>query len=210
MDILIKKFIDELPTEATIKSDLEKCTKAFNDNLDKLKEIGKAIRGIILGEAPQNFENYFYNSKGNKSGTAFLSPTSINGVKDQEELIEYLNSKGVIVIDLFPLPLPTYYYTSTSFYKTDKNCIKVIEEYWNKIIETIKIHNNGSHESIVLGVRYKKITQSNKNGHKKMYNQFIDKLKKVIELENQPLELWSDNMPVNTDKLKELIKNLIE
>ena len=42
MDILIKKFIDELPTEATIKSDLEKCTKAFNDNLDKLKESTRA------------------------------------------------------------------------------------------------------------------------------------------------------------------------
>jgi hypothetical protein len=72
----------------------------------------KPVKFLIVGEATVSWDNYFYNSKADT--TSFLSPSHF-GCKDKKALIQFFGENGILVFDLYPLPLPTFIYDKVAF-----------------------------------------------------------------------------------------------
>ena len=72
----------------------------------------KPVQFLIVGEATVSWDNYFYNPNANT--TSFLSPSHF-GCKDKTALIQFFEKNGILVFDLYPLPLPTFIYDKVAF-----------------------------------------------------------------------------------------------
>lgn len=186
------KSMPLLPSPIQIMNDLINCKMAFDANLLK---VTKPIRAFIIGEAPQTFSNYFYNP--NFSGSSFMRPNDLNKkFKNYSDLVSALNCKGIVVIDLFPLPIPSAYYKNTNFFDQLE-----LSQYWDDLFSRLP-----TAEKLTIGIRYKKI----KNDHFVKYQQF----QKALDFFYKPLPaistemLGSNNMPIERDLFKAFYSSL--
>ncbi len=123
----------------------------WNDNLLK---ITKPIKFLIIGEAPINAKNYFYNP--NSTQTSFLTPSHFGcnrvNSKDKMQLIEYLNENGILVFDLYPLPLSTFIYDNVNLNCVDIDYERAMVDYYSKLLTIIN-------EKTIIVLRYSKLVE---------------------------------------------------
>ncbi len=182
----LNKFRESLPKDRTILQDYQYVQKAFEDNLDMLSGKGQKIRCLIIGEAPQSYEKYFYNP-GNKKDTAFLRKRSLLNALDEPartlnktEMLYILASKGILIVDLYPLPLDSYYYKDISYYDSEE-----LQNYWSDIVRKL---NGLIAQDCMLAVRYNKLANT------KNFNEFKDLLEEKLGIEKrEPILLGSVN-----------------
>lgn len=99
--------------------------------IDGIKE---PIKYLIIGEATVSWANYFYNEQAKT--TSFLNPDHF--IKNnKEELIAYFQSEGILVFDLYPLPLPTFIYDNIKFDCSDDIYNLALCEYFNLVKELL-------------------------------------------------------------------------
>jgi hypothetical protein len=90
-------------------------------------QITKPVKYLIIGEATVSYKNYFYNPE--SAITSFLTPRHFNcGTKG--DLIELFQNEGVLVFDLYPLPLPTFIYDNVKFDCSNTTYIDLLNEYF--------------------------------------------------------------------------------
>ena len=112
---------------------------------------------IILGEASQSHAEYIYNPANNRQN--FLRKEMVRRLlgKDIHEVdgngyFELLAEKGIVIIDLMPLPLKTEFYKEKIYLPNEE----VLKEYWRIRISALReLIEEADHVS--LCVRYKKI-----------------------------------------------------
>lgn len=122
---------------------------------DNLKSINKPIDYLIIGEATQSYENYFYNTNANT--TSFLNPAHF-GCKNKSDLINFFNKNGVLVFDLYPLPLSTFVYDNIKFDCSDNAYKDAMVEHFDSIKPLI-------HQNTNIVLRYSKLyCEKIKNG----------------------------------------------
>lgn len=111
---------------------------------NKLKE---PIKYLIIGEATQNLDNYFYNPS--SKTTPFLSPVHF-GCSSKLELLQKLEDLNAMVFDLYPLAIATSYY--------DKRAIAHSITLEGLMKDYFKLHLDGriNHETEIV-VRYTKL-----------------------------------------------------
>lgn len=170
--------------------------EAFNWVLQIFNKYKKQIRYIILAEAPTSYSSYFYNPV-NENSSAFLTKNNISiatnkKIDSKYKMILELVKYGILIIDLYPLPLPTMYYSN----KVLLYDIAELENYWNEIIKDL----NGlcdKNTEIVLRYSNKRNTNSIKD--------FIDKFDKIFgTINNNPTSIGRKDMHVDQNKLNNL------
>jgi len=110
-----------------------------------LASITKPIKYLIIGEATVSWANYFYNE--DSKSTSFLSPTHFVA-KGKKALIDFFNKNGVLVFDLYPLPLPPWIYKNIKFDCKDAMYRKELIDYYQLVKDKI------NSETIIV-LRYK-------------------------------------------------------
>ncbi len=150
----IGKFINEADLElskSNLRLDREKIIRehelVINDWKVIVKNIKNPIKFLIVGEATVSYSNYFYNLKATK--TPFLNPADF-GCQNKTDLIRCFNSNGILVFDLYPLPLPTFIYDNVKFDCTNPNYCAELNNYYDSVKSLID-----DETKIVL--RYKKL-----------------------------------------------------
>ncbi len=150
----IGKFINEAELElskSNLRLDREKIIRehelVINDWKVIVKNIKNPIKFLIVGEATVSYSNYFYNLKATK--TPFLNPADF-GCQNKTDLIRCFNSNGILVFDLYPLPLPTFIYDNVKFDCTNPNYCAELNNYYDSVKSLID-----DETKIVL--RYKKL-----------------------------------------------------
>lgn len=93
------------------------------------------IKYLIIGEATVSWANYFYNEQAKT--TSFLNPFHFNEKNNKEELITYFQNEGILVFDLYPLPLPTFIYDNIKFDCNDDLYNLALCEYFKLVIELL-------------------------------------------------------------------------
>jgi hypothetical protein len=130
----------EINKEAVIEEVLNIETN-FKSNMEEFKKKGKKIKNVIVGEATQSLENFIYNADGIPDNV-FLANNLLN--KDEkamnakirgEILRTNLQDKGILILDLYLLPLPSFIYNDYRPKKRkDKKaweaCLKIYEKNW--------------------------------------------------------------------------------
>lgn len=112
--------------------------EAFNWVLQVFKKNEKKIRYIILAEAPISYSSYFYNPI-NEKDSLFITKKNVSIatnklIESKYKMILELITHGILIIDIYPLPLPTFYYSNkVPFYE-----IAELDNYWNEIIKDLK------------------------------------------------------------------------
>ena len=114
-----------------------------------MASITKPIKYLIIGEATVSWANYFYNE--DSKSTSFLSPTHF-GVKGKKALIDFFNKNGVLVFDLYPLPLPSFIYDKIHFDCGDSLYKKALIDHYKIILKLID-------DQTVIVLRYKSLEQ---------------------------------------------------
>lgn len=110
----------------TMMNEYDEVKMAWDENLKSIKE---PIEYVIIGEATCSFANYFYNPKANS--TSFLNPKHF-GCKNKGDLIKFFNKNGVLVFDLYPLPLSTFIYDNIKFDCNDSAAYRAaLESYYS-------------------------------------------------------------------------------
>jgi hypothetical protein len=112
----ILKHVNEKLKKHKLQLIEEDVVKEHNKVMDAWKNvienITKPVDFLIVGEATTSWDNYFYNPAAKT--TNFLSPSPF-GFESKAELISFFKEKGVLVFDLYPLPLPTFIYDNIKF-----------------------------------------------------------------------------------------------
>jgi hypothetical protein len=125
------------------------------------------IKYLIIGEATVSWANYFYNE--DSKSTSFLSPTHF-GKKSKKELIDLFNKNGVLVFDLYPLPLPSFIYDKIHFDCGDSLYKKALIDHYKIILEIID-------DQTVIVLRYKSLEQ--RCEWKIFIKQILDKIQEI-------------------------------
>jgi hypothetical protein len=130
----ILNHVNQALTVYNIALDDMEVSKEFNDVCkdwnDVVKTTIKPINFLIIGEATTCSANYFYKLKANT--TSFLDPSHFN--KDSKsELIDFFKKEGILVFDLYPLPLPTFIYDNVKFDCTNSQYKMALEKYYEKL-----------------------------------------------------------------------------
>lgn len=99
-----------------------------------MASITKPIKYLIIGEATVNWANYFYNEQAKI--TSFLNPLHFNK-KNKAELIAYFRKEGILVFDLYPLPLPTFIYDNIKFDCSNVLYNEALSEYFSLVINLL-------------------------------------------------------------------------
>lgn len=155
--------------------------KAWNENLKSIKE---PIEYVIIGEATVSSNNYFYNPKANS--TSFLNPKHF-GCENKDELIKFFNKNGVLVFDLYPLPLSTFIYDNIKFDCNDDAYRAALKSYYS----VLKSKINDDTKIILRYAKLKKRCESS------IFMSTIDR--KVLKF----MDISSSNMGANQLKIKE-------
>lgn len=131
---MIKPLIEKVKEKLEIhkltlaESSVEKEYAQVESTWDGIaKTIFQPVKYLIIGEATVSYKNYFYNSSSKQ--TPFLTPKHFN-CSNKNELIELFQEKGVLVFDLYPLPLPTFIYDNVSFDCKDPDYKRLLNEYY--------------------------------------------------------------------------------
>ncbi len=164
-----------------VTNEYNKVKTAWDKNL---KVIKRPIKYVIIGEATVSYDNYFYNRKGDT--TSFLNPKHF-GCKNKNELIDFFNNNGVLVFDLYPLPLSTFIYDNIKFDCNDNAYRAALESYYS-----VLKHRINDDTKIIL--RYAKLK---KRCESSIFMSTIDR--KVLEF----MDISSSNMGANQLKIKE-------
>ena len=206
----VEKFRESLPNKSTILKDYDDVHKAFMDNLSRLKGKGKEIRYLIVGEAPQSYVKYFYNPA-NEKDTAFLRKTSVlnalgkQGKKQKKsEMLEILSDYGILIVDLYPLPLDSYYYKHPNFYDR-----KELESYWCGIIKEL---SGMVSQKCKIAVRYNKLADRSDFIRFKelLENEFNIKPVDPVKLgggSEKPDGGRTNNMDINETEFRKILNN---
>lgn len=149
----LNKFRESLPDDESILKDYEKVHEAFLVNLSNNKNTKREIRCLVIGEAPQSYEKYFYNTEKNKD-TPFLRrkvlfPDPKGEPLEKADILKFLASKGIMIVDLYPLPLDSFYYKHPNFYDR-----KELESYWGGIMKEL---SGMVSQKCKIAVRYNKL-----------------------------------------------------
>ena len=125
----------------------------------KADEVKGPIKYLIIGEATQNLDNYFYNP--NAKTTPFLSPSHF-GCSSKSELLQKLEDLNAMVFDLYPLAIETSYY--------DKKAIAHSPTLEALMKDYFKLHLDGriNHKTEIV-VRYAKLYNRNEWGYFKEF-----------------------------------------
>ncbi|MGB6037829.1 MAG: hypothetical protein WBG42_16260 [Cryomorphaceae bacterium] len=107
-------------------------TKIENTWNSIAKTTSHPVKYLIIGEATVSYKNYFYNSSSKQ--TPFLTPKHFN-CKRKVELINLFQKEGVLIFDLYPLPLPTFIYDNVSFDCMDDEYVGLLNEYYQEKLE---------------------------------------------------------------------------
>ena len=149
---LRKKIIDNFCNSSALKEYLSKTINSVEE-LFILNGINRIINNytgrclkIIFGEATQNLNNYIYYNGLNSSNT-FLNPTTLSKKYNNNEkltlqgLQDLLASQGVLVIDVFAIPLPSEIYRKNGVQLDDELQKQYIQHKVKLIIELCKNNN---------------------------------------------------------------------
>ena len=128
-------------------------------------KFSKRVTFLIIGEATQNLENYFYNMFAKI--TPFLTPSHFN-CSSKSELIIKLKELNALIFDLYPLPLATAYYDKLKVNHPDYE--KYMTEYFKEALDG-KVDEN-----TIIVVRYSKLLKRKEWGYfNKFWNNSIKK-----------------------------------
>jgi hypothetical protein len=159
------------------------------EKLLKRNAIQKLIRkknlqqlNIILGEATQNIDNFIYGENDLKlSKNSFLTPSVVLGRPCGQDsgfvcshLHDFLADRGVLVTDLYPLPLPSSYYNSKGYKPLLKNLNGQQELYLDK--KTDDLLSLMKQLKTIKTIRC--ITRYKKSAIKKQAVDFVERLEK--------------------------------
>jgi hypothetical protein len=178
--------------------------KLWNIQYDKIEK----IKFVMISEAPLfgDDKHYFYNS--NSKFKSFFHKSNMESfgienydILDKKEIIQKLNEKGFIILDLFMFPLNGKN-TSENFRKMKKNRRKELfmislEFYLKDKLEKIERKKS---DKIKFFYRYKRL--------KKIIGIDFEKVLKKKELisRNTEIETISNgNMGIDNEKLKNIV-----
>lgn len=177
--------------------DFKLCREAFKWVIGNFSKRKKKIKWIILAEAPLSYSDYFYNPV-NEKYSAFLSSSNIQiasktKIKTKYEAIMKLIDHGILIIDLYPLPLPSDCYGNKgyTFY-----CKELVYDYWNELFADIEAIVE---KSTRITRRYKK--HSNNADATKFVEIFNEKFGTDNSLEAC---IGSPNMPIDQSEFNKL------
>lgn len=152
----------------------------------------KPINYLIVGEATVSFDNYFYNE--NSKSTSFLNPSHFK-CKNKADLIQFFQENGILVFDLYPLPLPTFIYDKVKFDCENVSYKKALEEYYNMIMKVID-------DNTVIVPRYSKLY--NDRGEWNVFMGVICRDKETYQ------SIASENMGADFKKIEKVFQNIIK
>jgi hypothetical protein len=157
----------------------------------------KPLKFLIVGEATVSWDNYFYNPE--SKTTAFLNPYDF-GCKTKEELIDVFDRNGILVFDLYPLPLSTFIYDNIKFNCQDDSYSTAMKEYFKEKLTGL-IDNQ---TKIVL--RYSKLySKKKKRCEWTLFMNSIDRKNPKYDY-----GIFSKGMAADPDKIKEVFKGVIK
>lgn len=163
---------------------------SFEENLAKVKEKGP-IKFVIIAEAPLSSSQYFYNSQ--SCSTSFLNPAYFN-CENHKALREYFVENGIVVFDLYPIPLPTFIYDNVKF-----NCKEI--DYSDSLVDYYNAFKKEINDETKFILRYSKL-----KSYKKKRCEW-DLFLKTMNLQNQCItSISSKNVGASEDKIKEIFK----
>jgi hypothetical protein len=130
------------------QQDIEDASTQVSDTwTTKADELKGPIEYLIIGEATQNLDNYFYNPS--SKTTPFLSPSHF-GCSSKSELLRKLEDLNAMVFDLYPLAIATSYY--------DKKAIAHSPLLKGLMKDYYKLHLDGRiNQETQIVVRYAKL-----------------------------------------------------
>lgn len=168
---------------------------------DIINQAHTPVKFLIIGEATRTYGNYFYNL--NSDETSFLRPNQFD-CKTKPELIDLFQANGVLVFDLYPLPLPTFIYDNVSFDCNDPEYEKLLIEYYSDKLSGLIDQNT----RIVL--RYIKLSE---RPEWKLFINFLENrgvtVTEVIENGNtRPLNI-SGSISADKTKIRDIFNSII-
>jgi hypothetical protein len=154
------------------------------------ESIAKPVKFLIVGEATTSWDNYFYNP--DAKTTNFLSPSHF-GFKGKNELIRFFKQKGVLVFDLYPLPLPTFIYDNIKFdSEFNSPYVDALIKYYEESLIDNRIINS---ETVIVS-RYAKFYKEKKDKN----NQVIKNKSGNVVLDEKRFE-WEVFMKIMNRKV---------
>jgi len=166
MDAILKHVNEKLEKHKLKLIDqkvLEEQKKVMDAWKNISKSITKPVKFLIVGEATVSWDNYFYNLNANT--TTFLSPSQF-GCESKAELISFFEKKGVLVFDLYPLPLPTFVYDKVEFdCEVNRPYVEALIKYYKESLLENKFIDN---KTVIIS-RYAKF-----------YKEKVDKKNQVV------------------------------
>lgn len=152
---------------------------------------GQDVRYLIIGEATVSWDNYFYNENANT--TSFLTPAHF-GCANKAELINLFNENGVLIFDLYPLPLPTFIYDNVVFDVSNDAYRQALSDYYQLVANLL---NNDT----VIVPRYSKL-YNNRQEWKVFMNS-------IGRNSNQFESIASQNMGADQNQITAIFNNII-
>ena len=154
----------------------------------------KPINFLIIGEATTCSANYFYKLKANT--TSFLDPSHFNK-NSKSELIDFFKKEGILVFDLYPLPLPTFIYDNVKFDCTNTQYKMALEKYYEKLDGLIT-------PKTIIVQRYSKLYSEKKKRCE--WTIFMQKIgRPVLNFET----IAGKGMQANQEKIKSIFLNTL-
>jgi hypothetical protein len=170
---------------------------------ENLININNPIKFIIIGESTVNFDNYFYNPLART--TSFLNPAHF-GLNSKMDLINFFNENGVLVFDLYPLPLPTFLYDNIRFDRNNIEYINCLSKYYDVLKDLVT-----NETKFVL--RYSKLlaTSPNQNGNQpQMMRIETEVFMNCFNLNREDfLPINSQNMSASQEKIAIAFANIL-
>lgn len=113
----IKDFFQDNPDmlkyylSDTFEQEASRIDKLWEDILKELSKRDKCLRMVIFGEAPLSFNKYFYNKPaGFLSGLKAYYSQTLNVNLDNGNYIDFLNNRGMVIVDIYRYPFPSAFY----------------------------------------------------------------------------------------------------
>ena len=103
---MVKYYLSE-----TFEQEASRIDKHWEDILKELAKRNKCLRMVIFAEAPLSFDKYFYNKPaGFLSGLKAYYSQTLHVHFDNGNFIDFLNNRGVVVVDMYRYPFPSAFY----------------------------------------------------------------------------------------------------
>lgn len=147
----------------------------FRKNRAEFHKEGKKIKSIIVGEATQSLENFIYNAEGVPHNVFLVNELltaaekKLSAEERAEKLREKLRDNGILVLDLYLLPLPTFMYNEYLPKSEDpiwKECTQIYEKYWAEKLSGFRYENE-----VNVYVGFKKLRRKSVFTHFKVWIQ---------------------------------------